>query len=239
MKFLAINNIDESNAFQQILHSLPHLQQKTHQKRASPRNRRSTQPKRTEPEFPEEQHLLRKLEKGLTKEYNNEENLLFETSTSMLSDSEPVKVENKLWKYFIGRMQTVKEKVEKERVNYCEKELMSIKEEVFKKITFHRAELALLSGTLKTQNEEIIGLFEDIKDQRIAQENISNQMRAKKRKSQEVPENNHAAKIAADKQRIEALRTDIAKAEENLQQHQHSLLKIEEEWKSFLRHFLR
>lgn len=39
----------------------------------------------------------------------------------MLSDSEPVKVENKLWKYFITRMQIVKEKVEKERVNFCEK----------------------------------------------------------------------------------------------------------------------
>lgn len=131
----------------------------------------------------------------------------------MLSDTEPVKVENKLWKYFIGRVQTVKEKVEKERVNFCERELMSIKEEVFKKVTFHRTELALLSSTLKAKNEEIIGLFEDIKNQRIAQENINNQMKAKRRKVQEVTENNHAAKIAADKRRIEALRTDIAKAE--------------------------
>lgn len=102
----------------------------------------------------------------------------------MLSDTETVKVENKLWKYFIGRVQAVKQKVEKERVNFCEKELASIKEEVFRKIAFYRTELALLSGILKAKNEEILGLFEDIKNQRIAQENINNQMNAKKWKVQ-------------------------------------------------------
>lgn len=104
-------------------------------------------------------------------------------------------------------MQTVKQKVEKERVNFCEKEMASIKEEVFKKINFHRAEHARFSNAVKAKNEEIIGLFEDIKNLRIDQENISKQMKAKKRRTQEVVETNHATKIAADKQKIEALRT--------------------------------
>jgi hypothetical protein len=38
-----------------------------------------------------------------------------------------IKIENKLWRYFVGRMELVREKVEKERLNVCEKELEAIK----------------------------------------------------------------------------------------------------------------
>jgi hypothetical protein len=48
------------------------------------------------------------------------------------------KIENKLWKYFVNRIRMVQNKVEKERLNFCERELKSIKEEVMRRKTANR-----------------------------------------------------------------------------------------------------
>jgi Skp family chaperone for outer membrane proteins len=56
---------------------------------------------------------------------------------------------------------------------------------------------------------------------------------------QDAAENNLSEKFSKIKENIEKVRVDIAKIEQELQQHQNSLCKIEEEWKSFLKHFLK
>lgn len=53
---------------------------------------------------------MHRLERGLERELDKEEEPLAEPSF-MLPESDTVTIEHKLWKYFVGRMELVRDKV--------------------------------------------------------------------------------------------------------------------------------
>jgi hypothetical protein len=82
--------------------------------------------------MPEDEVIMNRLQRGLEKELDKEEWQPAEPSL-LLPDTDAIRIENKLWRYFVGRMDLVQDKVEKERLNVCERELQAIKEQVIRK----------------------------------------------------------------------------------------------------------
>jgi hypothetical protein len=63
-----------------------------------------------------------------------------------------IKIENKLWRYFVGRMELVRDKVEKERLNVCEREIQSIKEQVLRKRNSNKEQIAKAEARMQGKN---------------------------------------------------------------------------------------
>ena len=70
----------------------------------------------------------------------------------LLPDNDVIKIENKLWRYFVGRMELVRDKVEKERLNVCEREIESIKEQVLRKKTSNKEQIAKVESRMQIKN---------------------------------------------------------------------------------------
>ncbi len=132
--------------------------------------------------MPEDDIIMNRLERGLERELDKDVPEPTEPSL-LLPDNDAIKIENKLWRYFVGRMELVREKVEKERLNVCEREIDSIKEQVVRKRMSNKEQITKAEGRIQAKNREINGLFEEIKHHRITQENAINLMKAKKRRA--------------------------------------------------------
>lgn len=161
--------------------------------------------------MPAEEAIMNRLERGLELELDKEEWQPAEPSL-LLPDSDAIRIENKLWRYFVARMELVREKVEKERLNVCERELQAIKEQVLRKRASNNGQITKAEAKIQTRHREIHALFEEIKHERIAQENAANLMKAKKRRAQEAAESNNPERISKIKERIEAIRSEISKS---------------------------
>lgn len=132
--------------------------------------------------MPEDDIIMNRLERVLERELDKDVPEPTEPSL-LLPDNDAIKIENKLWRYFVGRMELVREKVEKERLNVCEREIDSIKEQVVRKRMSNKEQITKAEGRIQAKNREINGLFEEIKHHRITQENAINLMKAKKRRA--------------------------------------------------------
>lgn len=99
-------------------------------------------------------------------------------------------------------MDLVSGKVEKERLNVCQRELQAIKEQILKRRAANNDQIAKINAKVQANHREIHALFEEIKLERITQENVATLMRAKKRRMQEMAEDKSPEKISKIKDRI-------------------------------------
>jgi hypothetical protein len=83
-------------------------------------------------------------------------------------------------------MELVSGKVEKERLNICQRELMSIKEQVVKRRDINRGRISSLQAVIHSHHQTIHALFEQIKLDRINHEQAQTLLRNKKRRQAET-----------------------------------------------------
>lgn len=147
------------------------------------------------------------LERSLNRDNHKEEQPVAEP-VAIIPGFEDEAIEGKLWNYFLGRVQTVGGKVEKEQVNCREKQFLIIRQQVTHLQRNYTQQITQLEGVIKEKYKQVHGLFEEIKLERTLKVAVLAPKVKKGKKDQPLLDNSE--RLVTLKEQVLEIRTDVA-----------------------------
>jgi hypothetical protein len=176
------------------------------------------------------------LERSLNRDNHREEQPVAEP-VAIIPGFEEEAIEGKLWTYFLGRVQAVGGKVEKEQVNCREKQFSVIRQQVADLLRNYAQQAAQLEAVVREKYKQVHGLFEEIKLERTLKVAV---LAPKVKKSKKDPPMlDNSERLVTLKEQVQEIRTDVTSLELQVGRIRLDAEKLKREWTTFLQHLLR